>query len=55
MIAGEETAQLISDVAEAWDLIRNSLELYGKFLGLTKLKNHIAIEFPRDLSQENLS
>ena len=30
MIAGEETAQLVTDVAEAWSLIRNSLELYGK-------------------------
>ena len=51
MVAGEETAQLISDVAEAWNLIRNSLELYGKFLRLQNLKNHIAIELnPRDLS-----
>ena len=29
-IAGEETGQMISDFAEAWNLIRNSLEMYGK-------------------------
>ena len=31
MIAGEETGQLVADVAEAWNLIRNSLELYGGY------------------------
>ena len=31
MIAGEETGQLVADVAEAWNLIRNSLELYGAY------------------------
>ena len=29
-VAGEETSQLVADFGEAWNLIRNSLEMYGR-------------------------
>lgn len=29
-VAGEETSQLVADFSEAWNLIRNSLEMYGR-------------------------